>query len=98
VCESDHTDSADLAAGDDQNPEPTAHQAVEDHGEPSSPPQPEEEEVPATEPIRAVPLTVVPSAADVGQPSKTRKRTTAQLEAGLKKRRRLQKQVPEATG
>jgi hypothetical protein len=98
VWESDHADPADLAAGDDQNPEPAAHQAVEDQGEPSSPPQPEEEEVPAAEPIRAVPLAAVPLAANAGQPSKARKRTTAQLEAAAKKQRLLQKQVPEAAG
>ncbi|KAK1613914.1 hypothetical protein QYE76_019431 [Lolium multiflorum] len=98
VWESDHADLADLQAGNDQNPEPAAHQAVEDQGEPSSPPQPEEGEVPTAEPIRAVPLAVVPPAADAGQPSKVRKRTTAQLEAALKKQRRLQKPVPEAAG
>jgi hypothetical protein len=43
-------------------------------------------------------LAVVPPAAGAGQPSKACKRTTAQLEAALKKQRRLQKPVPEAVG
>jgi hypothetical protein len=96
VWEADHADPVDRAAGEDENQD-AARQAVEEQGEPSSPPQPEEE-VPAVEPIRVAPLAVVPPAANAGQPSKARKRTTAQLEAAVKKQRRLQKQVPEAAG
>nr|XP_051208573.1 formin-like protein 14 [Lolium perenne] len=65
VWEADHVDPADRAAGEDENPE-AAHQAVEEPGEPSSPPQPEEEEVVAAEPLRVVPLAAAPPTADTG--------------------------------
>ena len=99
VWETDHAEPADRLAGEDENPD-AAHQAVEGQGEPSLPPQPEEEEeVAVVEPLRVAPLTAAPPAADAGHPSRGRKRTTAQLEAALKKQRRLQpKQVPEAAG
>ncbi|KAM0898012.1 hypothetical protein ACQ4PT_022202 [Festuca glaucescens] len=99
VWEADHADPADRAVGEDENPD-AAHQAVEGQGEPSSPPQPEEEEeVAVVGPLHVAPLAAVPPAAGAGQPSRGRKRTTAQLEAALKRQRRLQpKQVPEAAG
>jgi hypothetical protein len=91
-----HADPADHAAGDDESPE-AAQQAAEGHADPPPSPQPEEEAVPAAAaPLRVAPLSVRPPAASAYAP-KGRKRTTAQLEAALKKQRRMaSKQVPEA--
>jgi hypothetical protein len=65
VWEADHADPADRAAGEDENPD-AAHQAVEGQGEPSSPPQPEEEEVAVVGLLHVAPLAAVPPAADAG--------------------------------
>jgi hypothetical protein len=75
VWEADHADPVDRAAGEDENQD-AARQAVEEQGEPSSPPQPEEE-VAVVEPLLVAPLAVAPPAADAGQLARTRKRTTA---------------------
>jgi hypothetical protein len=94
----DHVDLADSAAGDDESPE-AAEQAAAGHADPPPSPQPEEEAVPATAaPLRVVPLSVRLPATSASAP-KAQKRTTAQNEAALKKKRRMvAKQVPEAAG
>jgi hypothetical protein len=97
----DHVDPADQA-GDDESPE-AAEQAAQGHDDPPPSPQPEEEEpeadVPTSSaPLHAVPISVRPPAASSSAP-KGRKRTTAQLEAALKKQRWTgPKPVPEAAG
>jgi hypothetical protein len=97
----DHIDPADQA-GDDERSE-AAEQAAQGHDDPPPSPQPEEEEQGAeastpSAPLRVVPLSVRPPAASSSAP-KGRKRTTAQVEAALKKQRRMgPKAVPEAAG
>jgi hypothetical protein len=104
----DHTDPTDLAAGDNESPD-AAEQAAVGHTDPPPSPQPEEEAVPdAPVLLRAVPLSVRPPAASAFvsrgpaasmSAPKPRKRTIAQVEAALKKRRRKEaQQVPKAAG
>ena len=102
VWTADHADPADRAAGDDESPE-AAQQAAEGHADPPPSPQPEEEAtLAAAAPLRVAPLSVRPPAASASASAsapKVRKRTTAQIEATLKKHRRTApKQVPEAAG
>jgi hypothetical protein len=89
-------DEKDRAAGEDENPD-AAPQDGEDQGEPFSAEQLGDKEVTVPEPLRVTPLAVVPPAAGVVPPLRVQKRTTGQLEAAEKKRR-MQKQVPEAAG
>ena len=96
----DHADPADRAAGDDESPEQAAAPAAGGHADPPPSPQPEEEAEPATAapPLRVAPLSVRPPAASASAP-RMLKRSTAQIEAALKKKRRMAaKQVPEAAG
>ncbi|KAK1620860.1 hypothetical protein QYE76_026377 [Lolium multiflorum] len=103
----DHVDPADQA-GDDESPEAAEQAAQGQHDPPPSPQQrgEEQEQAPsASVPIRAVPLSMRPPATSVTSSSapKGRKRgserTTAQLEAKLKKQRRAgPKRVPKAAG
>jgi hypothetical protein len=86
----DHIDPADQAGDDDRSE--AAEQAAQGHDDPPPSPQPEEEEQGA----RVVPISVRPPAASSPAP-KGRKRTTAQLEAALKKQCRMgPKPVPKA--
>jgi hypothetical protein len=96
VWQDDHANPTDPVAGDDESLE-AAQEAAEGHADPPPSPRPEEEAAPAAvAPLRVAPLSVRPRAASVSAP-KVRKRTTAQLEAALKKQRRMaSKQVPEA--
>ncbi|KAK1695957.1 hypothetical protein QYE76_012654 [Lolium multiflorum] len=96
----DHVDPADQA-GDDESPE-AAEQAAQGHDDPPPSPQQEEEQgadaPTSSAPLRVVPISVRPPAASSSAP-KGRKRTTAQIEAALKKQRRMgPKPVPEAAG
>ena len=103
----DHVDPADQA-GDDESPEAAEQAAQGQHDPPPSPHQQggEQEQAPsASAPIRAVPLSARPPATSATSSSapKGRKRasdrTTAQLEAKLKKQRQAgPKKVPEAAG
>jgi hypothetical protein len=88
----DHVDPADQAS-DGESPEAAEQAAQGDDDLPPSP-QPEEEEQGA----RVVPISVRPPVASSFAP-RGRKRTNTQIEAALKKQRRMgPKAVPEAAG
>jgi hypothetical protein len=94
----DHADPADRATGDDESPE-AAQQAAEGHADPPPSPQPEEPAASAGgAPLRVTPLSVRPPATSASAP-RVEKRTTAQIEAVLKKKRQMTtKRVPEVAG
>jgi hypothetical protein len=104
----DHADPADQAgdqAGDDELPQAPDQGGQGEHNPPPSPEQQEEDEpaMSTTGPIPAVPLrTRLPGASATSAPKGKRRvgdRSTAPLEAKVKKQCRLQpKKVPEQAG
>jgi hypothetical protein len=96
----DHADLADRAAGDDESPEQASAPAAGGHGDaPLSPQADEEVESAPAPPLRVVPISVRPTAASASAPKTSLKRSTAHLEAALKKKRRMAgKPIPEVAG